>query len=321
MKRTFPLLATLLISASTLTFPTFSQAMDNTAAMERMERIERDFMLLQRQVARGGPTTVNTDDLPAEGAAQLEVRLSSIEEELRLLNGKVEENEFQVKKLVETFEKFQKDTEFRLNEMAPGAASADGVQPAPGTKPDPAQQTLQKRDPAHVKTIEEGKTVETPTAATGESAPKDLTTAGDGVLRVPEKEDPESFSTPRDLYNYAFRLLNDTRYEDAAASFAAFTKKYPKDPLIGNAYYWQGESYYIRRDFVSAADNFRQGFEVLPTGPKAPDNLLKLAMSLDALKRDKEACVVLQQIIIKFKKSTASVANKAELEKKRIGCN
>ena len=31
------------------------------------------------------------------------------------------------------------------------------------------------------------------------------------------------------------------------------------------------------RDFVNAADNFRQGFEALPEGPKAADNLLKMA--------------------------------------------
>ena len=79
------------------------------------------------------------------------------------------------------------------------------------------------------------------------------------------------------------------------------SKKHPKDPLVGNAYYWQGETYYIRRDYVNAADSFRQGFEALPTGPKAPDNLLKLAMSLNALNRDKEACVVLGQVISKYK--------------------
>ncbi len=125
---------------------------------------------------------------------------------------------------------------------------------------------------------------------------------------------------PREHYNYAFRLLNQTQYEEAAAAFAAFTKKYPKDPLVGNAFYWSGETFYIRRDYVKAADNFRQGFEALPDGPKAADNLLKLSMSLDALNRDKEACVVLAQITTKFKKSSSSVTDKADQEQKRIGC-
>ena len=43
-------------------------------------------------------------------------------------------------------------------------------------------------------------------------------------------------------------------------------------------------------------------------------------MSLNALKRDKEACVVLGQIIIKFKKTAAAVTQKAQAEQKRIAC-
>ena len=61
--------------------------------------------------------------------------------------------------------------------------------------------------------------------------------------------------------------------------------------------------------------------QALPDGPKAADNLLKLAMSLDALGRDKEACVVLQQVVTKFKKSSTSVTDKATQERKRIGCS
>ncbi len=144
-----------------------------------------------------------------------------------------------------------------------------------------------------------------------------------GKRQCSDADDGESktdFASPRDHYNYAFRLLNQTQYPEAAAAFDSFTKKYPKDPLVGNAYYWEGETYYIRRDYVNAADNFRQGFEALPEGPKAPDNLFKLAVSLDALNRDKEACVVLGQVVTKFKKNSTSVTDKADQEQKRIGC-
>jgi tol-pal system protein YbgF len=138
-------------------------------------------------------------------------------------------------------------------------------------------------------------------------------------LKAPDKN-KGGFDNPRDHYNHGFRLLNQTRYEDAARTFEAFTEKYPKDPLIGNAYYWLGETYYIRRDYVKAADSFRQGFEVLPSGPKAADNLLKLSMALSAMKKQKEACVVLDQLLVKFKDSSTSVAKKADAERTRIGC-
>jgi TolA-binding protein len=89
---------------------------------------------------------------------------------------------------------------------------------------------------------------------------------------------------------------------------------------VGNAYYWLGETHYIRQDYVSAADNFREGFEALPNGPKAADNLLKLAMSLSAMKKTNDACVVLDQLLVKFKETSTTVAQKAQSERTRIGC-
>lgn len=129
-----------------------------------------------------------------------------------------------------------------------------------------------------------------------------------------------SFSTPREHYNYAFRLLNQGKYEDAADSFYQFIVSFPNDPLVGNAWYWGGESHYIRRDYLGAADIFRQGFEAMPEGPKAADNLFKLALSLNALDRRSEACVVLQQVVSLFKRTATNVVNKAEQELKNYDC-
>jgi tol-pal system protein YbgF len=304
----------LLLCLVVATLPFTAHAQADPAAMERMERLERDIMLLQRQVARGGPSSgiitagpsfSGDASLPAGGSAQLEVRLSAIEEELRTLRGKIEENEFQVRKLSENFEKLQRDTEFRFSEM--------GGKPLPDASVTPEEAPVEEAKPKKF----EG-TPETPAAVS--DVPAGPTTAGDGVLRAPDSQTADNFTTPRDHYNYAFRLLNQTKYDEAAKAFDSFARKYAKDPLVGNAYYWQGETYYIRRDYVTAADLFRQGFEALPNGPKAADNLLKLAMSLNALKRDKEACVVLGQITTKFRKTSTSVTERAIQEQKRIGC-
>ena len=119
-------------------------------------------------------------------------------------------------------------------------------------------------------------------------------------------------------------LFIGEQYHQAIVSYyessPSGVKQYPKDPLAGNAFYWLGETFYVRRDYVKAADSFRQGFEALPSGPKAPDNLLKLSMSLNALKRDKEACVVLKQLVSKFGKTSAATKDKAQAEISRIGC-
>jgi tol-pal system protein YbgF len=266
--------------------------------------------LLDMQQAAAPVVNGNAPQQLPEGPAQLEVRIGALEEQLREMNGKIEEDQFQIRKLTESLDKQQRDTDFRFGELAhPTAPTA-----VASSVPAPAAEVTKRPEATPVPAL---KAKETPLPDS--SVQPGLTTSGDGLLQPPGNPDATP-ATPRDLYNYAFRLLNQTKYEEAATAFQSFTKKYPKDPLVGNAYYWMGETYYIRRDYVNAADSFRQGFETVPNGPKASDNLLKLAMSLDALNRDKEACVVLQQIVTKFKKGSISVSDKAEAEQKRINC-
>lgn len=261
----------------------FAQVSD-PATQQKLDRLQRDLQILQRQIARGeshisSPADSDAIDASAiENPAQLEVKLSTMDDEIRRLRGKVEESEFQFKKLNESLEKLQKDTDFRFNELA---TKNQTTAPANGFD-NTAPHTLQK----------------------------------------PVEEDDNAFESPKEHYNYAYRLINQTKYDEAAKSFDSFIKKYPKDPLVGNAYYWLGETFYIHGDYVASADNFRQGFEELPAGPKASDNLFKLAMSLSALKREKEACIVLSQLVMKFKKVPGATdkVEKAAQEQKKIGC-
>ena len=61
---------------------------------------------------------------------------------------------------------------------------------------------------------------------------------------------------------------------------APSSQRYPNDPLAGNAQYWLGETYYVRKDYKNAAAAFAEGYQKYPKGPKAADDLLKLGMSL-----------------------------------------
>ena len=303
-KSSLPAIALIALLAS----PAFAQNMDNDANGARVEKIERDLMLIQRQLSRSSGGSMSSGADPVSGSADLEVRLSTIEEQMRDLVGKTEKNEFQVRKLTENLEKLQRDTDFRFGEL-----THNPVAPQAATAPVDGQRKIPDEN------------LKTELDKNGRSLGKIVDT-----VKNPDEDDVQSdedagateteFASSGDHYKYAFRLLNQTQYDKAAESFAAFIKKYPKDPLVGNAYYWQGETFYIRRNYVNAADSFRQGFEELPNGPKAPDNLLKLAMTLNALKRDKEACVVLGQVVAKFKTTSAAVAQKAEQEQKRIDC-
>jgi tol-pal system protein YbgF len=223
--------------------------------------------------------------------ARTEVRFTALEERLRQLQGKIEEVEFENRRLRERLDLFQQDAEVRFGELESRPATTAASTSTESTE----KKTVAETDPAPEKPTEKQ------------------------VLKLPDEKTSE-FESSRDHYNHAFRLLNQTQYDEAGDSFEDFIKRYPKDPLIGNAYYWAGETYYVRQNYAQSTDYFRRGYEALPEGPKAGDNLLKLAMSLANQKRTTEACVVLKQVTSKFADNSMSLRQKSEAERNRIGC-
>jgi tol-pal system protein YbgF len=239
----------------------------------------------------------DSSDTPPEvsNTARMDVRISQLEEQMRRMEGTIEQLSFENKQLKGQLDKSAADTQYRLQALEKQAASAQQpAAPAPAAGQPPADNADQMQ-------------------------PVQPAPGAENRVDTASPASPQ-FASARDHYNYAFRLMNQAKYAEAGSSFAAFTHQYPHDPLIGNAFYWLGETYYVRRDYVRAADNFRQGYEAMPSGPKAADNLLKLAMSLEALKKDKEACVVLRQVASKYD-GAGSVKPRAEQEMNRIGCN
>jgi TolA-binding protein len=81
-----------------------------------------------------------------------------------------------------------------------------------------------------------------------------------------------------------------------------------------------GESYYVREDYNQAALVFVEGYQSSPYGGKAPDNLLKLGMSLSRLSRGEEACATFQELNEKFPEVLGSIKARAQKEWQKAGC-
>lgn len=284
-------------------------AQDYSGLQSKIDRLERDMTFLQRQVYQGDPNA-SAVTVPTGGAAAgaATVQFTQIQEEMRALRGQFEQIDFRIRKLEEDQRKRAEDTEFRLQQLeqnampaaAPAAGDAAAVTPAPDAAPVAAKADgydINASDPAAARnTSAQYEPAATPTAA------------------------PKGFASSREHYNHAFKLLNDAKYADAASSFSSFVAQHPKDALVPNAYYWMGESFYARRDFTKAAEGFRKGYESAPKGQKAPDNLLKLSLSLANLKRKDEACIVLKQISAQYGATAKTTAAKASSEYKRLAC-
>lgn len=278
------------------------------SASERLDRIEKEVQTLNRQLYRGADGNARAaGDISGNGtsAANLQVRFSALEEELRQLRGQVEESRYQSEQTGRQLQLLQEDMEYRLTQLEQKSGLGVGAVPADGSATTPAESPAAQTANG--------------TAPNG-TAPASAGPASANAPVVPSIEPAATAQNAKELYNLAIGLMNKAQYAEAEASFKQFIKGYPRDKLLGNAYYWLGETFYVREDYVQAADQFRQGFETMPEGVKAPDNLLKLAMSLAKLNKRREACVVLQQIQIKYKNGPDTVLGRAGREAENMSC-
>lgn len=125
---------------------------------------------------------------------------------------------------------------------------------------------------------------------------------------------------PKQLYETAYGYLLQRDYGAAEVAFDEFLKKFPSDSLAGNAQYWLGESHFVRGQYKAAAGAFLKGYQSYAQSVKAPDSLLKLAMSLDRLGQKDAACSSFSELNTKFPSAPQSVKARAQSERQRVGC-
>ena len=130
----------------------------------------------------------------------------------------------------------------------------------------------------------------------------------------------EAEGNPKQLYETAYGYLLQQDYGAAEAAFDDFLKRYPSDSLAGNAQYWLGESFFVRGQYKQAAGAFLKGYQTYAKGSKAPDSLLKLAMSLERLGQKDAACSSFGELSSKFPTAPAHIKSKAQSERQRLGC-
>ena len=125
---------------------------------------------------------------------------------------------------------------------------------------------------------------------------------------------------PRLQYEHAFGLLRQADYAKAENALRAFVEAHPQHALAGNAKYWLGETYYVRENYQQAAVTFAEGFRSYPESRKAPDNLLKLGMSLAEIDKTDKACQIFSQLRGRFPDAAKNILQRAKREQSRLQC-
>jgi tol-pal system protein YbgF len=282
---------------------------------DRVQRLERDLQSLTQQLQGGGGAGVSARAggpvAPADPSmvGGFQSRLGQFEDEQRRLTGQVEEIGFQVGQLRQRLDRLVTDLDFRLSEIekkleqAAAAAPASGApprpgQPVPGGVQGPGAPPRPLQAPAGAQ------------AAPGQ-APSAQTAAA--TVRLPA-------GTTRDQYDFAFDLLRQGKYPEAEQALRAFVAAHPNDAQAGNAQYWLAETFYVRNNMTQAAVEFLAGFQRYPQSPKAPDNLLKLGLSLVAVGKKPEACAVFQRFDRDFPQAQSALRVRVQEERRRNAC-
>lgn len=130
-----------------------------------------------------------------------------------------------------------------------------------------------------------------------------------------------SDASSKQSYEQAYGFLLQQDFAAAETAFDEFLRRYPTDPLAGNAQYWLGETFFARGQFKPAASAFLKVSQTYARSAKAPDSLLKLALSLDKLGARDAACASYADLNAKFPNAPGHVKNRADTERRRLGCS
>jgi tol-pal system protein YbgF len=253
--------------------------------------------------------------------AQFEVRLSQLEEELRRLTGRIEQLEFGQRTVESRIDQLIQDLDVRLSGLEQGRPAA----PAQGE-----QQGLAPDDGA-------GAAADGGAAVGTDSETGAAQAEGDGTLGVvPEsalldlpRPDPAAATPPaatglpaQRQYDSAMELLRAGDYQSAERGLELFLDLNPEHPLASNAAYWMAETLYVRKNYAAAASGFARNYRTYgKQAPKAPDNLLKLGMSLVGLGEADKACLSYAELEKEFPDAPTHIKQALERESTRAGCS
>lgn len=242
----------------------------------------------------------------------MEVRLSAIEEQMRAITGGSEKNDYAMRRLEESLRKLQEDYDARITRLEKTPPPAAPVQQTAPQKPS-------IETPAQSGTISPTTTEGSLGGVTMRSGRVTGAIADPKAPPLPDK--PADYGlTARETYDRAFDLLRQADYEAAQEAFEKFMEKFPEDKLIENARYWHAETFYVRGLFAEAAIAFAEAYQGAPTGGKAPDSLLKLAMALGGVGKTKDACSTLEALKGKFPQASSAIKDRTKEEWVRLKC-
>ena len=286
------------------------------AISDQIQVITKDLKTLEKAVYQKSDVvsskslkSINSDSLNEDIMTKHLLKLNEIEDQFRELTNKFEEVNFKLDKLSSRVSKIQSDTQLRFSDLEnndspnnvkekksalPGSAKPQDFGAAPGyeTSNLPKEQSINSVETAQTVISEETEKRES---------------------LLPEKPAEEQ-------YEFAVSFMKIGDYETAEFALREFIDKNKDHDLAGSAQYWYGETFRIRQLYSDAATAYLDGYQNYPKSKKAPDNLLKLGITMVQLGEKDQGCKMISGLKKEYPKASKSVLQKAQYEQKKFKC-
>ena len=245
---------------------------------ETLADIRKQLVVLQVQMVRLRrelePTGFGGATLPA--VERQDQRVDLLEAEFRQLVKKVEYLEHRINRITEDGTRQIRDLEFRLVELEGGDLSQLG------------EGSMLGGDIENV-----------------EIAPLLADLDGNGEVS-------DLAVSERQLFDAAMQHLENGEFDMAASKFENFTISYPAGPLTSKAYYYLGETWASQGKWATAARAYLDSFNLAGETPTAARALYRLGISFGHINKKSEACVMLNEVWIRYPDSDVAEDAKAE---------
>ena len=300
---------------------------DNHNVLQILEALQQDIKTLERAVYSDSfQKSTNNDNSQnllesssEEALTRHLLKLSEIENQFRDLTNKFEEINFKLDKLSNRLTKLQSDNQLRFeqvektmsNVVSSDAASlsdsiTDQNKILPGSSEPQDLGSISYKDMTTTESTQQTQSVDSTSTVVLEN------------VESIEKLLPDA--SPEKQYEFATSFLKVGDYNTAERALKEFIQSNPNHNLAGNAQYWFAETFRIRQLYVDAASAYLEGYQKYPKSEKAPDNLLKLGVSLVQIGEKDQGCMMITSLEKEYPEASQSILQKAKYEEKKFEC-
>ena len=255
------------------------------------------------------------------------VRLNQLEEQVRQLNGRIEEMNFFILQMQEDMRRQKEDNEFRFQDLEGGAQSGTSQRGDAGEAPSIDDRSVASVDNETVFNEPEGSgntklgtpprdlgTLTLPKAST--DLELDPTHAGDEVLVAAI----DGAATHQALYDAGYQFALSGDHARAEQIFRVHQRRYPDAPSAAQATYWLGESLLALNRPEEAAEVLLDGHNEYPDTPFAADMLMKVGVAMGRLGNRDLACATFDEVEAQYPNIPPRTSNDLTTERAQANC-